>query len=457
VEEGGAVVTTGQQAGLFTGPLYTIYKALSAVFLARKLEAELGVIVLPVFWVASEDHDWAEVSHAYVVGDADELRRIELPGEAKLALPMSERRLGDEVRNALEELRQAAAGFAGGGSDLKCFVDAYRPDETVAGAFRRVMEELFAPFDLLTTDAADPHLKQRSIPVLRQAIDASARHEAVLGERTSELQEAGYHAQVPILSDAANVFYHGPLGRERLYRRAGRLVARDAGLVFDEPDLLAELEADPSRFSPNVLLRPVVESYVFPTLSYVAGPGEASYFAQLGPLFREYGIGAPVVFPRFSVTLVEERIERVREKLGLSLMELRGPRHELATRLARGTLPEGVERALDRLKHTLVDGYRELMEAGSAVDPTLTGPLGALRNASLADLADGERKILSHWKDRNTVLLEQLDRVRAHLAPNGEPQERVLNIAPYLARYGTGLLSAVAAEMRIEWKNGDRR
>jgi uncharacterized protein YllA (UPF0747 family) len=194
------------------------------------------------------------------------------------------------------------------------------------------------------------------------------------------------------------------------------------------------LADDPTRFSPNVFLRPIVESTVFPVLAYVAGPGEAAYYAQLEPLYGASGLRMPVIYPRLSATLIEGRIGRALEALALDASEVGRPRHEVLAELTRRTLPDEVTRALAALRETTAEGYRRLIDAADAVDPTLAGPLGASRNAALAELARNERKIVAHAERRDRTLAERLDRVRAHLYPGGAPQERVLNALPYLAR-----------------------
>jgi bacillithiol biosynthesis cysteine-adding enzyme BshC len=456
VEEGGAVVTTGQQTGLFTGPLYTVHKILTAVRLAAALERELGVVVLPVFWAASEDHDWAEVDHADVLDGGGEVRRIRLAGDDSVPLPMSDRTVGEGIESALGEIAQAFAGQPFADECLRLLRDAYRPGASFAGAFRETVEKLFAAFDLLVTDAADPALKRASAHVLEGAVLRTREHEALLRARTEELLAAGYHGQVAVMPDGANVFWNGPAGRERLYARGDRWVAREARQGFTAEEVRAAIAADPARFSPNVFLRPVVESAVFPTLAYVGGPGEMAYFAQLGPLFGEFGMRMPVVYPRFSVTLVSRGTERALERLGIGAAELDGPEHEVVRRLARARVPEGVEEALRALREGIAGGYARLMDGAEAIDPTLRGALGSLRNRSLLEAADAERKIVSALARGGEDVLRDVRRARAELRPQGEPQERVLTVFSFLPEHGPELLREIADRMTVPLGSGDR-
>ncbi|CAN5375028.1 bacillithiol biosynthesis cysteine-adding enzyme BshC [soil metagenome] len=453
VEEGGAVVTTGQQAGLFTGPLYTIYKILSTVRLAAELETDLGILVLPVFWSASEDHDWEEVNHTYVVGPDDDLHRLAVSSSDPRPLPMSERILEGSIESTLDELAQLLAPKEFASDYLMLVRGNYQVGASVAAAFRKTIEALFAPFDLLVADAADQPLKERSVPVLTRAIADAAEHEVSFAAGAEVLLRAGYHVQVSPIPGAANLFFHGEAGRERLHHVRGQWITRESREHFDTQELLRRIQGDPRRFSPNVALRPVVESSVFPAIAYVAGPGEISYFAQLRGLFAASGIRMPIVYPRFSAALVPDRVRGALEKLALTAAELARPHHELLTRLARAQIPDTVAAELAKLRGAVADGYARLIEASAVVDPTLAGSIGSNRNRALRDLARSEQKILQQIKRHEVLLNRRLDQVRAYLHPTDAPQDRVLNIFPFLAEEGSDLLHRLASQVRIPWQS----
>lgn len=454
VEQGGAMVTTGQQTGLFTGPMYTIHKILTAIRLAEALERELGIVVLPVFWCASEDHDFAEVNHAFGVDGAGKLRRLSIAATDSRPLTMSEMRLGGDVESVVDHWRELLSQHGSNAVDLRSVLDPYAPGETVAGAFRGTVEKLFAGFDLLVTDAADPALKQASVHILQRDVTDAATHERLLRERTAEMEAAGYPGQVTLVEDAANVFYHGPAGRERLARVGDAWFARDARDRFTVQEVAARMAAEPASFSPNVFLRPVVESAVFPTLAYVGGPAEIAYFAQIAPLFDAYGIRPPVAYPRFSVRLVPDVAEKAADALGLADDELRMPEHELLARMARKRMPAEVRESLAALRTTLVERFGAVMDAAEGIDPNLEGAIGARRNRALLAVAEAERKILSHAKKRDRGLAHDLPLVRNYLMPLGAPQERTLNVMPFLAMQPT-LLRDIAAEMEIRFGAAD--
>ena len=448
VEQGGAMVTTGQQTGLFTGPLYTIHKILTAIRLAEALERELGIIVLPVFWCASEDHDFAEANHTFAVDGAGKLRRFSVGQTDPRPVPMSEMRLGTDIESVVDEYGELVAQQRGTGVDLTRFSGPYRTGETVAGAFRGMVEGLFADFDLLVTDAADPALKQVSVPVLRAAVADAAGHERLLQQRTEALEVAGYAPQVTLVPDAANVFYHGPAGRERLVRAGRGWAAPDARIRVTPEEVEARIAAEPGSFSPNVLLRPVVESAVFPTLAYVGGHAEVAYFAQIEPLFGAMGILPPVAYPRFSARLVPDEVAEAAAELGVTDAELALPEHELIALVARRRLAPEVGERLRALRGSIVEGFGAVMDAADGIDPNLQLAIGARRDRALLAAADAERKILAHAKRSDRGITELLPLVRNTLMPFGAPQERSLNLLPFLAMRPT-LLRDLAERMEV--------
>lgn len=448
VEEGGAVVTTGQQAGLFTGPLYTVHKILTAIRLAQALERELGIIVLPVFWVASEDHDFAEVNHAYAVTPDGELHRSAVSATTDVPVPMSEMRLGDAVHTASGEFLQTVSADDDNRNHLTSILSAYQPGATVSEAFLDTIIRLFSGFDLCVTDAADEAVKRGSAGVLLAEAEHAAEHERLVAERTERLAAAGYPPPVTVMEGATNLFYRGPAGRERLYRDGESLVARESRRHFSRDDLRRLLEEEPGALSPNVFLRPVVESAVFPTLAYVGGPAETAYFGQIQPLFESLGIRPPIAFPRFSATITPEEVERAQVEAGIERDELFLPEHELWEVVARRHLPPEVADSIGYARAALVDVFVRVIEASVGIDPNLEPAIGARRDRALLEAAKAERTILRHFKRSRADLERAVRLTRNHLRPLGLPQERVLTVFQYLGREPR-LLHLLAEGMEI--------
>ncbi len=451
VAEDGYFVTTGQQPGLFTGPLYTFYKALSAVALARELETLLGRPVVPLFWIASEDHDWDEVARTYVVDVANDLQEVSVtrshrPGDR----PLHRISVRDDLDRATGTLEKLLPETEFSDRYLDLVRKSYQPGSTLPDGYRNMLQELLEPFGVAFVEAHDPLAKEASLPTLVEELDRAGEHESRLRERADSLQTEGYHVQVPVLEGAVNLFLEGPEGRERIYRNGEQFRLRHSGARFDRAELVERVRSEPQVLSPNVLLRPVIESTLFPTLSYVAGPGETAYFAQLAPLFERHGIRMPVVAPRTSITIVEQKNRKVLEKFDLELQDLDRPFHELASEVAREEVPSDVRRALGEFRGAVGERSSALSDAARRIDPTLKGPIDGVRNAAFQALDEVEKKIVQAVKRQDRIALDQLEKAQVHLFPRALPQERVLNVLYYLVRYGEEFLPAVASRCSVD-------
>ena len=446
----GFMVTTGQQPGLFGGPLYTVHKALSAVALADRLETLLEVPVLPIFWVASDDHDWEEANHVHLLDSSNTLHRLTLEGTGNDRRSMGRRALNGAAESALDELEEILPSSEFTPDLLKQIRGAYGGG-TVASAFTAILEQLFAGLPLGLVDSQAEAVRDLARPVIRRELEEAASHEAALRRQTDRLEEAGYAAQVPILEDMSNVFYEDDEGgRERLARENGGWTLRASERRLSEAEVASLLEKHPERFSPNVVLRPVVESAVFPTLAYVGGPGEVRYLGQTGCLFEAHGVGMPLVYPRLSVLLVERKVAKVLDKFELDPAALVGrPVHEVVAERVREDVPEEVKQAIGRMRKSLQEGYQAVFDAAHEVDPTLKGPIFGARNEGFVALSEVEKKVRQHVKLQRETELEQIDKAAVNLAPEGRPQERVLNIYQYLARYGAELVPAILERLEI--------
>ena len=419
--------------------------------LAEYLEAVVGRPVAPLFWVASEDHDWAETDHTQVVGVDNELHLLQLPElEGAGSHPLHRIPIGDAARGLLDELQAQLPDTDVAQEAVALFREAYGADDvTLVSGFEEAMARMLESYGMLFVQAHDPVLKARSRGLLEQAVLQGEEIEGVLATRAEALEAADYPVQVPILPEGENVFLEGPAGRERLYRDGHGFHLRHSELPLSRDEVLRQIREEPDTVSPNVLLRPVVEAAVFPTLAYVAGPGEMTYYAQLSPLYEALEVGMPVIFPRLGSTVVERKIRKVLDKFDVPQEDLRQPIHELAGQMARDEVPEGVRQALGEIRSALGRGAGELTKAARELDPTLKGPIHHARSVAMDAFSDAEKKILQAVKRENETTLQQLDKARLHLFPDGKPQERVMGPAYYLARYGQEWVDATASSMEI--------
>ena len=436
VAENGYFVTTGQQPGLFGGPLYSLYKALTAARLAGELESLLARPVMPLFWVASDDHDWEEANHTHVVDGSNRLVRLTLgPAPEGPPRPLGRTPLGPAVEDALDRLAHAFPPNDFHARYMERLRDAYRPRATMAAAFHGWMSELLRKTPIGLVDAGNPALKEACKPVFRAEAEDPVASERVLAETADALRGHGYGLQVPLIPGAANLFVDLHHGRERLQRTDGGFLLRRSRGELSRHRVLDLIENDPDSVSPNVLLRPIVESFLFPTLAYVGGPGELAYFAQLGGLFGRHGTGMPVVAPRGSLLAVENKVHKVLEKFGLATGDVRDI-EALLSRFARDKLPREVRDATVRWRGAVESMGGELADAAATVDPALRGAVMKARNTGLAALGALEKKIVRAVKRNAETTRAQIAKAHVNLWPGGKPQDRILCPLQYLMRYG---------------------
>ncbi len=441
---GGALcVTTGQQPGLLTGPLFTVYKALTAVALAESLSNRLGEHVVPVFWVAGDDHDLAEANHVYCLTRENDVQRVALPDrppEAPLT-PLYREALGPDVSAVIAEVTAQAPETEFRGEVVRWLERHYRADADFATAFAGALAELVGRFGLVIFQPTHPAAKRTSAPLLLEGLRSAAALDAALADRASALQADGRPAPVSVGDGATGIMVDGRLGRDRLICEGATFVARRSGEAWslDQLELLAAEQ--PERLSANVLLRPAVEAALLPTVAYIGGPGELAYLPQAEPNFRALGMEPPCAYPRWSAQIIEQRVAKVLAKYGLAPDDLRRP--DLESALVRDDMPEGVRTPITGLRAALGREYEQLQAAVAAVDPTLRKSVQSTRNSALAELTDLEKRIVAHLKKQNEIVVQQVGKARNSLYPSGQPQERVFTIASYLIRYGAGLLDAV--------------
>jgi bacillithiol biosynthesis cysteine-adding enzyme BshC len=436
-------VTSGQQPGLFTGPLYTVHKALSTAALAQVLEREWGRPVVPVFWIAGDDHDFAEASGISWLTADGTLASASLPprpAEAPLT-PMYRERLGEGVVTALDALQSGLPVSEFRDETLAWLTRHYRPEATVAGAFAGAMAELLAPAGIVCFDSTHPAAKTLAAPIIIRALERAAEIDDDLERQGEALGETARTSGVVLGDGAALVMLEGRQGRDRLVASDGGFVTRRGKERLELADLRLIAETEPTRLSPNVLLRPVVESALLPTVAYLGGPAELRYLALTPPIYRRLGQEPQQPLPRWSGVMVEPRVDRVLEKFGVELADLLGPPGALESRLVRSQLPGEAVAALESIRTALESGYEALEHSATAIDPTLVRPVQGARNQALSGAQEVEKKLVQHLKRRQETELAQIGRARTAVQPGAKPQERVLTIAPYLARYGPALLA----------------
>jgi bacillithiol biosynthesis cysteine-adding enzyme BshC len=448
--EGALCVTTGQQPGLLTGPLYTIHKALTAVALAERASLELGEPVVPVFWVAGDDHDFAEANHAHVLGRANEVVTLVLRERDAAATlePLYREPVGPEIARVWDTLRAALPETEFVAGVLAWLERHYRPETDLASAFSHAVAELLGPFGLVVLQPTHRAFKRAMGPWIQRLLEAApVLHQALVAE-SGRLTERGGTAQVSVGEPATLVMIEGSLGRDRLLLDGTAYVARRSGERWSAAELDRMVQAEPERFSPNVLARPAIEAALLPTIAYVGGPAELNYWLQAQPVYRTLEVPAQAGVPRWSGRVIEARIAKVLQKYAITPEALTQPEGQLEAALVAATLPPEAREALTGLRAALAAEYGKLLAAAVAVDPTLRKPVESAQHQALVAVQEIEKRLLSHLKKQNAIVLEQIAKARRNLFPLGRPQERVFTVGTYLARYGEAFLERVLAACR---------
>jgi bacillithiol biosynthesis cysteine-adding enzyme BshC len=445
--EGGALaVTTGQQAGLFTGPLYAVYKALSAAALAREMaDAGLGSVV-PVFWVAGDDHDFAEINHCTVIGGDGRPVRIllrERPAEAPM-LPAYREPVGVGGAAALAALEAALPPSDARAGTMDWLSRAYTPERSVAEAHTIALAELLAPYGVVVCRGWHGALKTAANDVLLRAARDAEAIDADLAAEADRLRSRGAAVPVDVGQGLSLLMVEGVQGRDRLrIAGPGRFETRRGLEAFTLEDLERIGAEQPERLSGNVLLRPAVEAAVFPTVGYFGGPGELAYLEQTGPVFARLDVPRPARLARLSGLLVEAKVDKVLEKHQLSPADLAASESALASRIARDALPESTVSALGELRRTITERYAAVQADAIRVDKTLEKPVENARNQALMGSQEIEKRIVAALKRTGDTAIQQVARARDQLFPGGTPQERVVCSASFLARHGPPVLDLV--------------
>jgi bacillithiol biosynthesis cysteine-adding enzyme BshC len=420
VRGGGVIVTSGQQPGLFGGPLYTWFKAVSALALADTIEGTTGIPAAPVFWAATDDSDYAEGSWTAVA----------LPGGAvRLALPPRDAdgtRLNDvavgDVSMLLETLYRAC-GTVPDRRPMDAVRGAYGAGATLGGAYVTLLRTLLEPIGITVLDAAHPAAGQASYPLLLRALHERDRIRDALTARAGDLRAAGFEPQVSDVEGRTLVFELVGSRRERIGTERAAAAASQR----------------PGQLSPNVLLRPIVERWLMPSVCYLAGPGELAYFAQVSAVATALELDAPLALPRWSATIIEPHIGALLDEYGLTSRDFADP-HAVETRWARSAWPEGVNREFLRLREALAERAAALRT--QLTDEALLPPpvLDGVERGIAWRLARFERRFTAAVKRRHGRAMHDLSTIRGALYPEGLRQERALNAVPFLAREGLGLL-----------------
>ncbi|MDQ6760602.1 MAG: bacillithiol biosynthesis cysteine-adding enzyme BshC [Acidobacteriota bacterium] len=439
-QDGTVAVVTGQQVGLFSGPAYTIYKALTAARLADEL-TQRGIPAVPVFWLATEDHDLAEINHTFVFDQSHHAVTLRVDGLGAPQQPVGSIPVGTPP---IDELRTALAGLPFGSEVSDLVAAAYQPGVSFGVAFRELLRSLLTGRGILFVDPLDAGLRNIMAPLLATAVTRAGELKERLLTRNRELEAAGYHAQVHIEPQTSLFFLLDGNRRITLRKEDGEYVSKERRYSA------AELAEHAAQLSPNALLRPVMQDYLLPTVAYVGGPAELAYLAQSQVLYQELLGRMPVVVARSGFTLLDHHAAKTMQRFQLSLPTVfQGETHTRES-IARRLVPAALIGELETMEHATAQSLDRLRKQFTDFDPTLARALDNSRTKILYQLSKMGRKVARETLRRDTRAAEDARLLSNLVYPEKHLQERYYSILPFLAKHGDGLLDTLYDNIHLD-------
>ena len=439
MKAGASAVVTGQQVGLFGGPLFSLFKALTAVKLAEQA-SDAGVDCVPVFWLATEDHDLEEIDHVTVLGGDWALHSVAAQTTGKLNAPVGTIKFGNEIEEATSQVTELL-----GESEINDVLrEAYRSGETFGTAFARLFSQLFSDWGVILLDASDPELHRIAEPIYRTAIECTSDLDSKLEARGKALEAAGYHQQVKVTPSSTLLFTLSDGARVPIHRQAGGESAT-IGFVIGEQevsqaDLLNRISSAPETFSPNVLLRPVIQDYLLPTLAYAGGAAEIAYFAQVGEVYQTLLGKITPIIPRFSGTILEAKPKALLERFKLRLTDVFRGLEPLREALAEQAMAETLQKSFDAAETALQNVMTPIRESLTSLDKTLVESATTAESKMLYQLRGLRSKAARAELKQSEVLQRKAEILSNMLYPNKSLQEREIGGIYFLGKHGPDFL-----------------
>jgi bacillithiol biosynthesis cysteine-adding enzyme BshC len=438
---GACAIVTGQQVGLFGGPAFSIYKALSAVKLAEHA-GKSGVDCVPVFWLATEDHDLEEVNEVRIPGADGKLETLVSGAQTKPDAPVGTISFGPEITETVAR----AGELLGDSESVQLLGECYRPGENFGSAFAKLFSRLFSEFGVILLDGSDPELDHIAAPLYTATIERAAEFTQALLSRDAQLHAAGYHQQVKITSSSTLLFAIRDGARVPIHQ------AKSEEFLFGEEkvsrqQLLEAAASSPESFSPNVLLRPVVQDYLLPTLTYVGGAAEVAYFAQAAPVYQTLLGRITPVLPRFSATLIEPKIKALLDKYGLTIQNVLEGTEVLRQTIGSRRLPPDLQTSFDRAIAAVENSMRAVRESLAELDKTLIESAEHAESKMLYQINNLRARAARAELRHSEVIQRHAEMISNALYPEKELQERAFGGVYFLAKYGRQLMDGLLDTM----------
>ncbi len=441
-------VVTGQQVGLFCGPLYTLFKTISAVKLAGELKERFPEFeFVPVFWLEGDDHDLEESNHVHLLNAASEVVRVEAiltNGEGENLTPLSEIKFDSSVEQVFQQIDALLPVTDFKQGLMKTLTDSYKEGETYSTAFARTLTKVLGKNALLLLDPHDVEVKNFLKPVFEKEFSTYPRTSEEVIKRSAELEEE-YHVQVK--PRVINLFYIEDGLRRGLEPVGAGFLLKGTKRKLMPEQIRTILETRPDAFSPNVVLRPVCQDYILPTAGYVAGPGEIAYFAQLKGVYQHFGVEMPPLFPRGSATILEHRVAKLMEKYQLSIEDAFIDFEAVMKKALAAVSPENIPGEFERVSTEIRDSVEGLRKLIVRVDPTVEGTMDSTISRMLHQLEHLQEKTTTAYRRKNEQVLQQTKKFQQSIFPNRDLQERVLNFTYFYNKYGQEFVEFLFREL----------
>ncbi|MFM9903941.1 MAG: bacillithiol biosynthesis cysteine-adding enzyme BshC [Pyrinomonadaceae bacterium] len=448
-------VVTGQQAGLFTGPLYTIYKALSAVKQAELL-GQQGIAAVPVFWAATEDHDFDEVSQAFSLGKAGELITSKyLAGERFDGRPVGNVLLDETIPNVVGELFENIGQTEFTADLRKTLASAWADGQRFGDAFLRTLAAILADTGLIFIDPMHPGIKKLSSPIYVNAIKRADEIVAAIRERGLQLEAEGFHSQVLVDEDYFPFFWHDSDGRRNALRKLSEGVYRVKGVnrEVSHSELLEIAANEPHNLSPGVMLRPVVQDYLLPTVCYFGGGAEIAYFAQNSEAYRLLNRPITPILHRQSFTIVEPKQRKILDKFALSLIDLFTGVEQITLALAARNVSPDVASLFGSVEERVNTELNRLDRRLTEIDQTVAANFAKRRQKMIYHIGAIRKKTLLAVVRKDEIVSRQIANLFTAIVPNGELQERSLNVVTFLNRFGPNFIDWLYRSIDLDDKD----
>lgn len=442
-------VVTGQQVGLFSGPLYTIYKSITAIKLAEDLSKKLGNVLVPVFWLATDDHDFAEINHISLFNKSNEIETLKYDDHSKESkLPASEIRLTEKITGFIGQFAATTHDTDFKEKIIHHLEKAYQPGFTISHAFALWMTRLFKDFGLILIDASAREFKEMGKNIFLQEISENSPSTNRALETSERLKQFNYSIQIELNQGILNLFYASP-ERQSIQLDGDNFTFKDFQQTYPKQSLLELVKHEPHKFSPNVLLRPLFQDAILPTVAYVGGPGEIAYFAQLKYVYEHFQIPMPVLYPRKMVTILENKIEKILRKYEMDVLAIIQNYDKKINEIAKQQVPEVLYQLLSNVSQHMNKDFQAIRKEIFLFDPTLEKTTEITYGKLNQQIQFLEKKILQAARRRSEIGLKQLQNAKLNIHPQNKFQERMFNITPFLIKYDYGFIALLYEMIEI--------